>query len=46
MDAAGSRQATLFGVAVDAGICTAFALCHPERTRSPILCSASPPASS
>ena len=37
MDAAESKHATLFGVAVGAGICTAFALRHPERTRSLIL---------
>lgn len=37
MDAADSKQATLFRVAVGAGICTAFALRHPERTRSLIL---------
>ncbi|CDZ88041.1 alpha/beta hydrolase [Rhodococcus ruber] len=37
MDAAGSRRATLFGVAVGAGICTSFALKYPGRTRSMIL---------
>jgi pimeloyl-ACP methyl ester carboxylesterase/DNA-binding CsgD family transcriptional regulator len=37
LDAVGSRRATLFGVAVGAGICTSFALRHPGRVRSLVL---------
>jgi len=37
LDATGSARATLFGVAVGAGICTAFALREPERVRSLVL---------
>lgn len=37
MDAVGSPRASLFGVAVGAGICTVFALRHPSRVRSLVL---------
>jgi pimeloyl-ACP methyl ester carboxylesterase/DNA-binding CsgD family transcriptional regulator len=37
LDAAGSKQATLLGVAVGAGLCTAFALRDPARVRSLVL---------
>ncbi|WP_028660097.1 alpha/beta fold hydrolase [Nocardioides insulae] len=37
LDAVGAERATLFGVAVGAGLCTSFALREPERVRSLVL---------